>query len=64
MQPVSKPERVRLELEVKLKLKPPLSARPGKATQLKEGPQLGRPQHHLETGDEKSGEHFSLYQES
>ena len=49
-QPVSKPERVRPKLE----LKPPQSARPGKAAQLREGPRLGHPQHHLEAGDEES----------
>ena len=37
---------MRLELEVKLELKPPQSARPRKAAQLREGPRLGHPQHH------------------
>ena len=53
-----------LELEVKLELKPPQSARPRKVAQLREGSRLGLPQHHLEAGDENSGAHSALDQES
>ena len=63
-QPVSEPERVRPELVVKLELKPPQLAWPGKAAQLRKGPRLGRPQHHLEDGDENRGAHSVLDQES
>ena len=47
-----------------MELKPPQSARHRKAAQLREGPRLGHSQHHLEDGDENSGAHSALDQES